>query len=179
MLSIPPTLKHPLNNKWSLASIQILQNKHIKSPHAANLSSLLVTLFGIANQKTKPCLGMFYNVKSDQLEHQKQFLILMVRVLAFFQSLGSVSSGQWSWVVVRRVLRVFWNTTGEGQHQKPSGVTAIITFLILVWPCSTLVCLILAIFNKFLQQYSLKKWHLQSTEYTSRIVRITQTLFFF
>ena len=122
---------------------------------------------------------MFYNVKSDQLEHQKQFLILMVRVLAFFQSLGSVSSGQWSWVVVRRVLRVFWNTTGEGQHQKPSGVTAIITFLILVWPCSTLVCLILAIFNKFLQQYSLKKWHLQSTEYTSRIVRITQTLFFF
>lgn len=39
-------------------------------------------------------------------------------------------------------LRLFWNTTGEGQHQNPSGVTAIGTFFILVWPCSILVSLI-------------------------------------
>ena len=44
------------------------------------------------------------------------------------------------------VLRLFWNTTGEGQHQNPSGVTAIGTFLILVWPCSTLVSLISAMY---------------------------------
>ena len=42
------------------------------------------------------------------------------------------------------IFVAFWNPTGEGQHQKPSGVTAIGTFLILVCPCSTFGTLISA-----------------------------------